>query len=84
MKYTVVTTTFAEYQLATIWLRAIDRQYVTNAFDRIDSLLKNDPEKLGEPRPDGFRSLMVHPLIVTFEVNQDDRKVIVRSVRFRP
>ena len=84
MRYTVVTTEFADYQLATIWLRALDRQYVANASDRIEAILRDDPESLGELRPDGFRSIVLHPLVVTYEVIPDDRKVIIRSVRFRP
>ena len=84
MKYTVVATICADYQLADIGLRASDRQVVTDASDRIERLLKSDPEQRGELRPDGFRSLVIHPLIATFEVSQDDRKVTVRSILYRP
>ena len=84
MRYTVVSTEFADYQLATIWLRAVDRQYITNASDRIEALLRNDPDMIGDLRPDGFRSIIIHPLVVTYEVITDDRKVVIRSVRFRP
>jgi hypothetical protein len=36
MKYSVVWRPFAQHQLATIWLRAADRQSVTDASDEID------------------------------------------------
>jgi hypothetical protein len=84
MKYTVVSTPFADLQLTEIWLKAANPQDVTEASDRIEALLRNDPDRLGELRRDGRRVIVLPPQTVTFDVIQDDRKVIVRSVRYRP
>ena len=84
MKYSVISTPFAEYQLADIWLRAVDRRAVTEASDRIDGMLRNDPDQVGELRPDGRRAVIVPPLMVTFEVRADDRQAIIVSVRYLP
>lgn len=84
MKYTVVSTPLADLQLTEIWLKAANPQDVTDASDRIEALLRNDPDRLGELRRDGRRVIVLPPLIVTFDVIQDDRKVIVRSIRYRP
>ena len=84
MRFTVVSSDFALYQLTEIWLRAPNRQHVTDASNEIDVKLRDDPDQLGDLRPDGHRSLVVPPLVVTFEVNADDRKVTVLSFRYRP
>jgi len=84
MKYTVVSTPLADLQLTEIWLKAANPQDVTDASDRIEALLRNDPDRLGELRRDGRRVIVLPPLTVTFDIIQDDRKVIVRSVRYRP
>ena len=46
MKYTVTFTAFAEYQLADIWLRARNRQAVTQAADYLDTLLRTDADQV--------------------------------------
>ena len=84
MKYSVVHTPFAEYQLADIWLRATSRQDVADASNRIDSQLGQDPEQQGRLRSDGRRSIVLPPLTVTFEFFPDDRLVKVVSVRYTP
>lgn len=53
MKFTVVSTPLADYQLGDIWLRAASPQEVADASDRIDTLLRNDPQTVGEERADG-------------------------------
>lgn len=84
MKYTVVYSFFAEYQLADLWLRAAYQQQVTDASNWLEALLRHDPERLGKLQPNGWRVLVLRPLIVTFDVSPDDRKVTVLSVRLTP
>lgn len=84
MRYTVVNSDFALYQLTDIWLRSPDKRHVTDASDHIDRVLREDPDRLGDLRPDGHRTLVVAPLVVTFEVSPDDRKVTILSFRYRP
>jgi hypothetical protein len=81
MKYTVVYSPFADYQLADLWLRAANQQQMTDAANPLDVLLRHDPEKLGKLRPNGWRVLVFPPLVVTFDVSLDDRKETVSSVR---
>jgi hypothetical protein len=84
MKHTVVFSLLADHQLADIWLRATDRQQVTDAANHIEELLRHDPDRRGEARPNGWRILVVGPLAATFEVSADDRKVTVLSIRYNP
>jgi hypothetical protein len=56
MKYTVVSAPFADAQLATIWLRAKNREEVTNASNQIESMLRCDAHQMGRIRPDGLRA----------------------------
>lgn len=80
MIYTVVWTRLAELRLAQIWLAAPDRQAVTTAADQLDTLLRNDPQLVGESRDMGTRVLMAGPLTVYFDVSEADRRVLVWSV----
>jgi hypothetical protein len=45
MRWTVVYLPDAEAQLADLWTRASDRQAVTDASDRLDRLLRDDPTR---------------------------------------
>ena len=83
MKYTVVNAPVADQQLADIWLKAADRQSVADAFNRIESSLKNDAHLQGREHPSGWRVMTVLPLVVAFHVSQDDRLVKVISVAQR-
>jgi hypothetical protein len=83
MKYTVVNAPIADEQLADTWLKATDRQAVADAFNRIESSLKNDPQFQGQEHPSGWRVLTVPPLAVAFRVSEDDRQVRIMSVAVR-
>jgi hypothetical protein len=72
MKYTVVGSTLADDQLARLWLAAPDRQKVANAFDRIESLLKNDAHLAGRLHPSGWRVIAEPPIVVSFTVSEAD------------
>jgi hypothetical protein len=84
MKYTVTFTAFAEYQLADIWLRARNRQAVTQAADYLDTLLRTDADQVGRLRSDGRRAVVKHPIGYTFEVSVADCRVTVVSIRYFP
>jgi hypothetical protein len=83
MKYTVTWSLFAETQLADIWVRAFDKQAVTNASDEIDRQLKIDADRVGVPDLQGWRIIVVPPLAATFDVSVPDRLVTVLSIRYR-
>ncbi len=80
MKFTVVWIPTAKNELATLWINAKNRNRIRLAADKIDSLLKWDPDSLGESRREGVRILLVPPLAVEFEVHEEDCIVNVIAV----
>lgn len=80
MRYTVVWTTDAEQELASIWLNAKDRSAVTSAVLRIDMALREDPLLEGESRSGMFRVIHELPLGVDFRAVEEDRMVYVVAV----
>ena len=80
MRYTVLWTQFAEWELTEIWLSASDRNFVARAAAEIDALLETSPMECGESREGNLRLMFVSRLAVEFEVYPDDRKVLVRSI----
>jgi hypothetical protein len=70
----------AEQELADIWLKTSDRMAVTLASNTIDRLLAQDPERRGIPRFDTVRTFAIHPIVVDFEVIDQDLTVYVLSV----
>lgn len=84
MKYTVTWKPSVKGRLADIWMTAPDRRAVTEAANSIDGLLRADPLGRGESRSGTTRILIVLPLAVVYEVDQDDRLVQVLSVRHVP
>lgn len=71
----------ARDQLADLWIRAADRRAVTAAVDSIDKRLRFDPRDVGESREDPERIAFFPPLVVRFRLSEDDRRVLVVSVR---
>lgn len=82
MIFTVLWKPLAEEELASIWIDAQDRQTISTAANEIDRLLRVDPQSQGESRSGSQRVLIIEPLVVAFEVEEDDRRVSVLSVRF--
>jgi plasmid stabilization system protein ParE len=80
MKWTVIWLPDAEQELADLWLNSADRAAVTQSSHIIDSLLKQDPETVGESRDGNRRILLVAPLGVIYRVLPDDRRVEVLHV----
>lgn len=80
MRYTVLWVPGAERELAELWLDQATRGEITEAANRIDRLLENDPQQQGESRPTGRRILFETPLAVTFRVLPEDRIVRVLEV----
>ena len=83
MNYRVVWKKDALKQLAEAWNAATDRQAVTTAADRVDSLLGRSPAELGESRSRSRRILFEPPLVLVFEILEGDKKVRVVHVRLR-
>ena len=81
MKYTVVWKRSLKQRLAEIWLNAADRDAVTRAAHRIDTILRLSPSTQGESRSGSTRLLIVFPLVVTYDIFEDDRRVEFLAVR---
>ena len=80
MKWTVIYRPDAADELATIWLRAADRQAVADAANAIDQQLGTAPETTGESRENNSRILCEGELTVLFDVNEQERTVTVWGV----
>ena len=70
----------ATNELAEIWIRSSDRKAINDAANVIDRLLRSDPQDVGESRDDSERIAFVPPLVVRFQVSEDDRLVLVLDV----
>jgi hypothetical protein len=80
MIYTVVWKPAVLNDLANEWMNAPDRAAVTQAADRIDAMLRNDPYTFSESRSGSTRVMFVSPLAVAFEVSDPDCLVTVKAV----
>lgn len=80
MRYTVLWVPSAERDLAAIWTTSEERGSVASAANTIDALLREDATSRGEACFDTVRTLIVPPLGVDFEVQEDDRIVRVLAV----
>jgi hypothetical protein len=81
--FTVVWVRSALDELATLWNAAesSDRTAITSAANRIDNLLSKNPYEQGESRPKGRRILIDLPLVVIYEIREQDRMVRVLQSR---
>lgn len=68
--------------MTAIWLAAADRQAVTAAAHAIDELLARAPASAGEARTGNTRIYFEPPLVVTFDIIEDDRRVEVLRVSY--
>ncbi len=84
MKFTVVWKATAEAQLAQLWMTATDRKAIREAADAIEFVLRSDPVSFGESRDSQTRVAIITPLVVHFEVHEDDRQVIVLTLHAIP
>lgn len=84
MTYTVVWKPRPMSRLAEIWTEAPNRESVRSAADAIDALLRNDPQTRGESRSGSTRILVSSPLVVSYDIREEDRIVEVLAVRYLP
>jgi hypothetical protein len=74
----------ATQELATIWLNAQDRQGVTSASAILERLLARDPFGYGRLLSEDLYKICESPLTLFFEVDVNQRRVIVTYVWFTP
>jgi hypothetical protein len=80
MNYEVVWDIDAERELARIWLASRLRFAIRDVADQMDAALSRAPHQCGESRDEGHRILLVSPLGVLFQVDDNERQVRVLSV----
>jgi hypothetical protein len=80
MRYTLVWQPLAEARLAEIWTSATDRKAVSLAANAIDRALRFNPLAFGESRDARTRILIEEPLVVIYDVIEDDRMVRILDV----
>ena len=80
MNCTVIWNRQAESGLADAWLDAADREAVTAASAKLDEGLSDTPFEVGSPRGSSVRRFaIIPPLGITFDIIEDDKKVIVQT-----
>jgi hypothetical protein len=88
MNYRVIWRHALLTQMAAIYVRARESAAgaaaVTAAVAEIDALLASGPSHRGESRGGPERILAILPLVVEFEVYDDDGVALVTAVRFCP
>jgi mRNA-degrading endonuclease RelE of RelBE toxin-antitoxin system len=82
-RYEVQLTSEAEDNLADIWLKAADRQAVTEAEAAIHDLLCTDPAGRGSHVAEGLFRIRYAPLVVFFSID-DVKRVVEVSRVWRP
>lgn len=81
MNYDVFWTPEAQNGLAAAWVAAADKNAVTAASHRFDQNLARDPYAVGIPLGSPqVRTVSEPPLMVDYEIVEDDRKVRVLRV----
>jgi hypothetical protein len=84
MRYMLRWKPLAEARLAEIWTESTNRQAVTEAAKAIDQALRTRPLDEGESRDALTRILVEEPLVVVYEVRDEDRLVEVLEIRAWP
>jgi hypothetical protein len=85
--YALIWLEAAEEQLAAAYLTARERgesRWVAQLVARVEHQLRTAPAQLGESRGVRTRVALVLPLTFHFEVNDDERVVVVTEVRYSP
>jgi hypothetical protein len=80
MRFTVVWLPKAEASLANLWMKSSNRREISDACNRLDASLKNDPEAKGTPSGKFFK-LEDTPLSVLYHVDPADLMVRVIAVK---
>lgn len=86
MNFRLVWIDRAVAELTVVYLRALDRGQgddVVRAAARIDVLLEGSPLAVGESRAGHERVMFELPLTIYFEVHDDEKVVVITSVRHR-
>jgi hypothetical protein len=77
-----------ERQIASFVVQAVEQGHavtdITTAMERIDRALSIRPHEAGESREGFERVLFARPLVVHYEIHEEERVVVVRRARYAP
>jgi len=86
MNFTVIWRWRATHALADAVVTGLETgrgsEAITVAAAQVDTVLRQNPASVGESRPGHERVVIEPPLTVFFEVHEEERVVIVLSVRY--
>lgn len=81
MKYTVEWIPPTEDELMALWAASPDQALVTSVIHRLEQLLALDPYRVGESRQSSVsRVVLSSPIGMSFDIIEDDQKVLALSV----
>ena len=82
MNYRVLWRIRAEAQLASLWLRAADKDALTDCSEAIDRILARDPHSQGEGRQGNACLWFYRPLCVLCLVDDPAKTVHVAAIKW--
>jgi hypothetical protein len=80
-RYTVVWHPSCEADVADFWLTCRDPSRLTDAANKLDSLLQRAPSQTGVDLHEGLRVVTIPPLKAIFSVSEADRLVEVWQIK---
>jgi hypothetical protein len=84
MRYTVIWLPLALDDLLSLWIEGPNRQAISDAANRIESILGIDPILRGETLAGALRILIADPLQIAYRILDADRIVQIVGLRLAP
>lgn len=84
MRYTVLWSPDATDDLARLWISTSRPAYLASACNLLDKALATGADRLGESRDSNRRVAFCAPLVIYYEIDENDRKVYVTAVQELP
>lgn len=82
MNYQVLWRKRAEDQLASMWLRAADKELLRDCSESVDRILGRDPLAQGEARHGNARLWFYRPLCVLYQIDDPSKTVRVAAIKW--
>ena len=81
MKYTVEWTPPAEDELIALWAASTDQALLTLVIHQLEQRLRLDPYRIGRRRQSSVnRVVLSSPIGMSFEIIEDDKKVLILAI----
>lgn len=82
MNYSVIWRHRADMELMRLWIRAADKDDVTQYAEQIERLLQRDPRNQGESRGGNIRLWFYRPLCVLFRIKEQTQVVEIGRIKW--